>query len=52
MTRFGSVDKRDRIDVNRLEDETRIDKAGSLAAQLTRLDLIVLNDLGYLPIAR
>jgi len=38
--------------VNRLEDETRRGKAGALAAQLSRLDLIVLDELGYLPFAR
>ncbi len=38
--------------VNRLEDETRRGKAGNLAAQLSRLDLIVLDELGYLPFAR
>ena len=35
-----------------LEEETRIGKAGSLAAQLGRLDLVVLDELGYLPFAR
>ena len=38
--------------VTRLEEETRIGKGGTLAAQLSRLDLIVLDDLGYLPFAR
>jgi len=38
--------------VNRLEDETRRGKAGTLAAQLSRLDLIVLDELGYLPFAQ
>ena len=38
--------------VNRLEDETRRGKAGALAAQLSRLDLIVLDELGYLPFAQ
>ena len=38
--------------VNRLEDETRRGKAGTLAAQLARLDLIVLDELGYLPFAQ
>lgn len=38
--------------VNRLEEEGRIGKAGTLAAQLTRLDLVVLDELGYLPFAR
>ena len=36
----------------RLEEEARIGKAGSLAAQLSRLDLVVLDELGYLPFAR
>ncbi|TYB82678.1 IS21-like element helper ATPase IstB [Oceaniovalibus sp. ACAM 378] len=44
---FNTVDL-----VTRLEEETRIGKAGSLAAQLGRLDLIVLDELGYLPFAR
>lgn len=38
--------------VTRLEEETRIGKGGTLAAQLSRLDLIVLDELGYLPFAR
>ena len=38
--------------VTRLEEETRIGKAGVLAAQLARLDLVVLDELGYLPLAR
>ena len=38
--------------VNRLEEETRLGKAGALAAQLCRLDVIVLDELGYLPFAR
>ena len=32
--------------------ETRLGKAGTLAAQLSRLDLVVLDELGYLPFAR
>ena len=44
---FNTVDL-----VTRLEEETRIGKAGSLAAQLARLDLVVLDELGYLPFAR
>ena len=44
---FNTVDL-----VTRLEEESRIGKAGALAAQLARLDLIVLNELGYLPFAR
>ena len=38
--------------VNRLEEETRLGKAGHLASQLVRLDLVVLDELGYLPFAR
>jgi DNA replication protein DnaC len=38
--------------VTRLEEETRIGKAGALAGQLARLDLVVLDELGYLPLAR
>ena len=38
--------------VTRLEEETRISKGGTLAAQLSRLDLVVLDELGYLPFAR
>jgi DNA replication protein DnaC len=44
---FNTVDL-----VTRLEEETRIGKAGALAAQLARLDLIVLDELGCLPFAR
>lgn len=44
---FNTVDL-----VTRLEEEARIGKAGALAAQLSRLDLIVLDELGYLPFAR
>ena len=38
--------------VNRLEDEAWIGKAGTLALQLSRLDVVVLDELGYLPFAR
>ena len=38
--------------MTRLEEETRIGRAGALAAQLARLDLVVLDELGYLPFAR
>ncbi|MBB5708335.1 hypothetical protein FHR21_004166, partial [Sphingopyxis panaciterrulae] len=31
--------------MTRLEEETRIGKGGTLAAQLSRLDLIVLDEL-------
>jgi hypothetical protein len=44
---FNTVDL-----VTRLEEEARIGKAGALAAQLSRLDLVVLDELGYLPFAR
>ncbi len=38
--------------VTRVEEETRIGKGGTLAGQLSRLDLVVLDELGYLPFAR
>ena len=38
--------------MNRLEEEARIGKAGTLAGQLSRLDVVVLDELGYLPFAR
>ena len=44
---FNTVDL-----VNRLEEETRLGKAGAPTAQLSRLDLVVLDELGYLPLAR
>ena len=44
---FNTVDL-----VNQLEDEARRGKAGALAAQLSRLDLVVLDELGYLPFAQ
>jgi DNA replication protein DnaC len=44
---FNTVDL-----VNRLEEESRLGKGGALAAQLGRLDLVVLDELGYLPFAR
>ncbi len=34
------------------EEEARIGRAGSIAAQLRRLDLVMLDDLGYLQFAR
>ena len=43
---FNTVDL-----VNRLEEESRLGKAGALASQLGRLDLVVLDELGYLPFA-
>jgi hypothetical protein len=44
---FNAVDL-----VNRLEAESRNGKAGMLATQLRRLDLVVLDELGYLPFPR
>ena len=44
---FNTVDL-----VTRLEEEARIGKSGALASQLSRLDLVVLDELGYLPFAR
>src|SRR5690606_27330020 len=44
---FNTVDL-----VSRLEEESRLGKAGALAAQLSRLDLVVLDELGHLPSAR
>ena len=38
--------------VNRLEAETRSGRQGRLALQLTRLDFLVLDELGYLPFAQ
>ena len=38
--------------VNRLETEARTGKTGRLVEQLTRLDLVVLDELGYLPFAQ
>ncbi len=38
--------------VNRLEAEARSGKTGRLAEQLNRLDLLVLDELGYLPFAQ
>jgi DNA replication protein DnaC len=38
--------------VNRLENETRQGRQGRLADYLTRLDFIVLDELGYLPFAQ
>ena len=37
--------------VNRLEAETRAGKAGRIADHLSRLDLVILDELGYLPFA-
>jgi DNA replication protein DnaC len=44
---FNTVDL-----VNRLEDEARRGKADALALQLSRLDLVMLGELGYLPFAQ
>lgn len=38
--------------VNRLETETRSGRQGRLADHLTRLDFIILDELGYLPFAQ
>jgi len=35
--------------VNRLDAEARAGKAGHLAASLTQVDLVILDELGYLP---
>ena len=44
---FNTVDL-----VTRLEEEARIGKAGALAAHLGRLELVVLDELGYLPFSQ
>lgn len=44
---FNTVDL-----VNRLEAETRAGRQGRLADQLTRLDFVILDELGYLPFAQ
>src|SRR6266403_3376514 len=38
--------------VNRLEIETRSGRQGRLADHLTRMDFIILDELGYLPFAQ
>lgn len=38
--------------VNRLESETRIGKQGRIADYMTRLDFVLLDELGYLPFAQ
>lgn len=38
--------------VNRLEIETRSGKQGHIADYLTRLDFVILDELGYLPFAQ
>lgn len=44
---FNTVDL-----VNQLEAEARAGKTGRLAAQLARTDLVILDELGYLPFPR
>ncbi len=41
---FATVDL-----VNALEQEEALNKAGQLAERLLRLDLVILDELGYLP---
>jgi len=38
--------------VNRLETEARTGRQGKIADRLTRLDLVILDELGYLPFAQ
>jgi len=38
--------------VNRLENEARVNRQGRLAEYLTRMDFLVLDELGYLPFAQ
>ncbi len=38
--------------VNRLETEARASRQGRLADHLTRLDFVILDELGYLPFAQ
>ena len=38
--------------VNKLEAEAKTERAGRLADQVTRVDLVVLDELGYLPFAQ
>jgi DNA replication protein DnaC len=38
--------------VNRLENEVKVGRAGRTADLLTRVNLVVLDELGYLPLAR
>jgi len=37
--------------VNKLQAEAKMDHAGRIADRLTRVDLVVLDELGYLPFA-
>ena len=46
----GNVDFDDLV--NRLEIETRNGRQGRIAEHLTRMDFIVLDELGYLPFAQ
>ena len=38
--------------VNRLEAEVKLDRQGRIADALTRVDLVILDELGYLPFAQ
>jgi DNA replication protein DnaC len=38
--------------VNRLESEARVGKQGRIADYMTRLDFVLLDELGYLPFAQ
>jgi DNA replication protein DnaC len=38
--------------VNRLESEVKLDRQGRLAETLVRVDLVILDELGYLPFAQ
>jgi DNA replication protein DnaC len=38
--------------VNQLEAETKAGRGGRLAEKLTRIDLVVIDELGYLPFAQ
>jgi DNA replication protein DnaC len=38
--------------VNELEKEKREDKAGRIAVALMRMDLVILDELGYLPFSQ
>jgi DNA replication protein DnaC len=44
---FNAVDL-----VNKLETETKLGRAGRMADAITRVDLLVLDELGYLPFAQ
>src|SRR3954449_4717846 len=49
----SSVRERPVLDlVNRLESEARAGRQGRLADYLTRMDFVVLDELGYLPFAQ